>query len=616
MLIKQKLSLNAAIVIIAMLVMFGLSAWALTTVETLGRGQELALSLESDMLSMRRHEKDFMARSDLKYVPRFDEKISHTAVVLTELKDIAQRYDLSLPELNQLSTTFLQYQDSFHAVVKATEEVGLDHESGLQGELRKAVHNIETELKALSADSVMVTMLQLRRAEKDFILRGALKYPEKFSKLIVTLKQQLQQLNVDPMVLGYADRYQEKFTAYVEGQQRLGLSSNEGLRLKMRQRIQSTEELLETTIQKVGDQLSSSISWAHTLAITVFIAVLVITIASAYLIGRSIFQPINRIQRDIHKIHETHDLNLRVDQSGKDEIAMMAAALNEMLKGFQKVICQVNEAVVAMNDTTDQLSLSAARTASDIDRQRVETDQVATAVTEMVSTVEEIAHNTELMADNARSTHQDALNGQGQVQEAISLIRNLSDQLEGSVGSVTELSEQSQTIGQVLGVIEDIAEQTNLLALNAAIEAARAGEQGRGFAVVADEVRALAGRTQDATQEISEIITSLQTKTGDIVQLIHDSRSQGAESREQAGKVEEILMSITQDVTDISDRATQVAAAIEEQSSVANEVGQNIVVIRDITEDSSEAVKRNSEASEEISQQASRLQQVVAVFRV
>lgn len=614
--IKHKLSINAAIVTSAMLVMFGLFYWALTNVEKLGRGQELALGLEADMLSMRRHEKDFMVRSDLKYVPRFDERIAHTGEILKELKFIARDYGLNLPELEQLQTVFSQYRASFHAVVKATEKVGLDHESGLQGALRQAVHNIETELKALSADTVMVTMLQLRRAEKDFILRGAMKYPEKFNKLIIMLRQQLEQLGVDPRVMGYADYYQEKFSAYVDGRQKLGLNSDSGLRLKMRERIQSTEALLKSTVSKVSEQMALSISRARMLAITVFITVLVITALSTYLIGRSIFQPINRIQRDIHKIHETHDLNLRVSISGNDEVTLMADSLNQMLKGFQQVIFQVNEAVGSMNQTTGLLSSSSARTASDIERQRTETDSVATAVTEMVSTVEEIARNTELMADNARNTHSDAMNGQGQVHQAIDMIRNLSDQLEGSVNSVAELSEQSQTIGQVLGVIQDIAEQTNLLALNAAIEAARAGEQGRGFAVVADEVRALAGRTQDATQEIAEIIASLQSKTSDIVQLIHESRNQGLESREQASQVEQVLMSITRDVTDISDRATQVAAAIEEQSSVANEVGQNIVIIRDITEDTSEAVKRNSEASEEISQQASQLQYVVSAFRV
>ena len=614
--IKHKLSVNAAIVISAMLVMFGLFYWALTNVEKLGRGQELALGLEADMLSMRRYEKDFMARNDLKYVPRFDSSIRHTEEILVELKTIAQDYDLKLPELDQLHTTFAEYQASFHAVVKATEKVGLDHESGLQGELREAVHNIEAELKALSADAVMVTMLQLRRAEKDFILRGDMKYPGKFSQLIKLLKQQLAQQGVDQTVITYADTYQTKFTAYVAGRQLLGLDSDSGLRLEMREKIQSTESLLTSTVDKVSDQLAASISRARILAITVFLLVLVITALSTYLIGRSIFRPINRIQQDIHNIHETHDLNLRVSLSGNDEVAQMANSLNEMLKGFQQVIFQVNEAVGSMNQTTGLLSSSSARTASDIERQRTETDSVATAVTEMVSTVEEIARNTELMADNARNTHSDAMNGQGQVHQAIDMIRNLSDQLEGSVSSVAELSEQSQTIGQVLGVIQDIAEQTNLLALNAAIEAARAGEQGRGFAVVADEVRALAGRTQDATQEIAEIIASLQSKTSDIVQLIHESRNQGLESREQASRVEQILMSITRDVTDISDRATQVAAAIEEQSSVANEVGQNIVIIRDITEDTSEAVKRNSEASEEISQQASQLQYVVSAFRV
>ncbi|UJL41236.1 hypothetical protein KDH10_002168 [Shewanella vesiculosa] len=241
---------------------------------------------------------------------------------------------------------------------------------------------------------------------------------------------------------------------------------------------------------------------------------------------------------------------------------------------------------------------------------------VATAITEMGATIDEIAKNTELAATKASQTHDNAQSGQQGVELTVQKITLLAKQLVDSAAVVTELEKDSVTIGSVLDVIRGIADQTNLLALNAAIEAARAGEQGRGFAVVADEVRSLAMRTQSSTEEISSIISILQSRTHSIVSLMQESQQQGRESAEQAEIAGQVLRQITDDVTNIMDMSTQIAAAIEEQSMVAAEVGKNVVIIRDIADESSHAAEENAAASEDVRIRAKALKEAVSQFSV
>jgi methyl-accepting chemotaxis protein len=241
---------------------------------------------------------------------------------------------------------------------------------------------------------------------------------------------------------------------------------------------------------------------------------------------------------------------------------------------------------------------------------------VATAVTEMVATIEEISTNTHEAANKAEATNKNALEGKLGVESTINQIQLLSDSLSASERVVEELAKDSETIGSVIDVIRSIAEQTNLLALNAAIEAARAGEQGRGFAVVADEVRTLASRTQDSTQEIENIINSLQERTKNIVNLMSNCKEQGNESAQQANSAGNKLEEITQDISLIMEMNTTIAAAIEEQSSVALEVNKHVVLIRDVAEQAGKSALQNEAMSEELAQQAQVLHSEVNRFVV
>jgi len=202
------------------------------------------------------------------------------------------------------------------------------------------------------------------------------------------------------------------------------------------------------------------------------------------------------------------------------------------------------------------------------------------------------------------------------VDETIAIINHLADDVEQGASAVNQLREDSENVGTVLDVIRGIAEQTNLLALNAAIEAARAGEQGRGFAVVADEVRTLAGRTQESTQEIQEMIESLQTGSKEAVELMTQSSEQTLSGVQQTGKAGEALTAIANEVERINDMNTQIASAAEEQSSVAEEINHNVVSISQVTSETAQGAEQTARASEDLANLATDLQNMVARFKV
>ena len=372
-------------------------------------------------------------------------------------------------------------------------------------------------------------------------------------------------------------------------------------------------ELLQNqTLAEIQDAEDNGIYLGGGIFLLIALALSIFT----YYIIRSIITPVENITRVISGVEKTKDLTLRCDTTGDDELALIATHFNSMVGSFQGLIEQVNEAVDAINTSCHELSKNANVASEGVLRQLNETDMVATAITEMGATIDEIAKNTELAALKASQTHDNARTGQTGVEETIAKIELLASQLNDSSKVVSELEQDSKTIGSVLDVIRGIAEQTNLLALNAAIEAARAGEQGRGFAVVADEVRSLAMRTQESTEEIAGIISTLQTRTRSIVQLMETSQRQGTESAEQAASAGTLLRQINDDVTNIMDMSTQIAAAIEEQSMVAAEVNKNVVVIRDIADESSHASEENAAASEDLRVRAAGLHKSVSVFKV
>ncbi|MES9829270.1 MAG: methyl-accepting chemotaxis protein [Candidatus Thiodiazotropha sp.] len=334
-----------------------------------------------------------------------------------------------------------------------------------------------------------------------------------------------------------------------------------------------------------------------------------------WLISRGVVKPICDAAVAMEGIASAEgDLTVRMDESGSDEVTRLSRAYNLFADKTEGMIKKVSGATANLSIRIGDFATLAEHTRDGVTKQHEQTTQVATAMTEMSATVHEVAQNTTQTAEAARQADQQANSGRDVVNAVTSSIDSLASEVGRAVETVQHVEQDSERIGSVLDVIRGIADQTNLLALNAAIEAARAGEQGRGFAVVADEVRTLAKRTQDSTEEIQEMIESLQTGVRETVTVMETSQQQAAESVDQAGRAHEALEEITRVVDTISQMSSQIATAAEEQSAVAEDINRNIVDITHVAEETSQDSVKSYDASEAMSKEVDLLGKLLSDF--
>ncbi|ADZ89877.1 methyl-accepting chemotaxis protein [Marinomonas mediterranea] len=349
-------------------------------------------------------------------------------------------------------------------------------------------------------------------------------------------------------------------------------------------------------------------------AITVIISV-VLAIAVAFWVGRSIRVPLAQVMKVLDVV-ANGDFTSRIKIETKDEFGDLAKWVNSLVDRLREVMGQIDQASNAVNRSSKANYDSAVQTQSMMKQQNEKTTNVASAMTEMAATVNEVAQNAEITLHKIQAVDQSAANSRDKMEHNIGEVESLVNQIESSTEVVNRLDEHSKNIGRILEVIQDIAEQTNLLALNAAIEAARAGEQGRGFAVVADEVRTLATRTHDSTEEIQNVIGQLQKGVKETVSSMQVCRNNAYSSVDEARNVGVALVDLQSLMNEIRDLSTQIATAAEQQSSVAQEINQSVHDIADSSEMASEGAKEGQESCRTVSELASKQQALLAQFKI
>ena len=347
------------------------------------------------------------------------------------------------------------------------------------------------------------------------------------------------------------------------------------------------------------------------------VIVIAILLAAAFMISNTIASNINRIIHSLAGMATGKgDLTIRLQTKAQDEVGDLVAQFNAFITHLQLMIKVLANLSKGVTDRTEEVRSIAQHTEKGIMAQQAEIQQVATAVTEMAQTAEEVSKNAGEASKATDKADHESTNGQNVVAQNISAISNLAEEIEGARQVIQTLAEEVQKIASASQDIRSIADQTNLLALNAAIEAARAGEQGRGFAVVADEVRTLAGRTGQSTNEIEAIINSLLSGAKQAVEVMERSKERALHSVTQSQTTGESLASILTSVHTINEMNLLVASSAEEQSAVAEEVSKNIVRINEVSDKTVLDAKATAKATSALSEQANQLKAIVNEFRV
>ncbi|WP_373685088.1 methyl-accepting chemotaxis protein [Pseudomonas sp. FG-3G] len=354
---------------------------------------------------------------------------------------------------------------------------------------------------------------------------------------------------------------------------------------------------------------------AKTVLVSAAVLAMLFGVIAALVITRQIVGPLDQTLKVAERI-AAGDLTHNLTSERRDELGQLQRAMQSMTVGLRQLIGGISDGVTQIASAAEQLSAVTEQTSAGVNSQKVETDQVATAMHEMTATVQEVARNAEEASEAAVAADQQAREGEKVVGEAIAQIERLALEVGNSTTAMGDLKRESDKIGSVLDVIKSVAQQTNLLALNAAIEAARAGEAGRGFAVVADEVRSLAQRTQKSTEEIEELIVGLQSGTEQVATIMDNSRTLTDNSVELTRRAGGSLENITRTVSAIQSMNQQIAAAAEQQSAVAEEINRSVLNVRDVSEQTASSSEETAASSAELARLGVHLQTLVGRFRV
>ncbi|EEY46022.1 methyl-accepting chemotaxis protein [Vibrio mimicus VM223] len=403
--------------------------------------------------------------------------------------------------------------------------------------------------------------------------------------------------------------------AVVTQEKVIGLKYNEGLQGNTRAQSHDVEEMFKTFSKTLTQAVDEKQQTMGTIKLTVTVTVVLVILLGIFQISRSINMRVSQLLLVIQKIAESNDISLRAELKGQDEITSVARYFNGLLDKFEQLISgsqskshQLYTSTSSMHNELEQV----------IEQFNVQSDHMglmATSVQQMVSTISEISESTNVAVEGVNQAARNAEHGRGVVVTTVKNIDLLSSTLQKSQHSIASLNAFVEKIGGAVSIIQGIAEQTNLLALNAAIEAARAGEQGRGFAVVADEVRSLATRTHQSTEEITRVVSNIQSQMSQVVDDIDLCNDQGQETLNASRQLDESLQQILRDMNTIQDNSQRIAAAIEEQGSVMNHVSESISELNTISENNMRSAQQCLIEVDTVSSQAHAMDEAVAEFR-
>lgn len=582
--IKNKLySLGVVAILGVVTVLFSTTHFAQTTSQ-LNQASLLVAKLEIRLLNLRRNEKDFLLRKDMKYLDKFNKNMDTFLSLESELAGILDANDL--PSSNQLKQDILKYQDGFNALVNAFEQRGLKPEDKLYGQYFNQLANIRS---SLDSDELVDLF--------------------KFNELV------LQGEFNGGLLPSNAASLERVAKSLIEQSKKIGLKYNQGLLGDTRGLSHNVEKQFKSFSGALAEQTEATRSQLATLKLIVTALVVLLIFGFIFQISRSINLQVSSLLHAIQQIAETNNVSLRAKLTNNDELSEIGSYFDRLLDKFESLIAGSQTKSANLSNSTGNMHSELQNVIEQFHVQADHTSMMATSVQEMVSTINEISESTSVAVEGVQQASVNAQTGRKVVETTVNNIDQLSSILGNSQESISSLNNHVDKIGDAVNIIQEIAEQTNLLALNAAIEAARAGEQGRGFAVVADEVRALASRTHQSTEEITKVVTAIQSQMSQVVTDIDQCNEQGGQTLEASKTLDSSLTQIIDDMTNIQANSERIASAIEEQGIVMNQVSESITELNSISEGNMSSAQQCLIEVDGIATQAGEMDKAVAEFK-
>jgi methyl-accepting chemotaxis protein len=585
MTIRQKLYFLGVIAILGIVALLGTSSHFENKSNDLNHAIKLVGDLEIRLLNLRRNEKDFLLRSNDKYLNKFDANVDKFIDTEKELANILKSNEL--PSSQQFKQDLLAYQRGFQNLVSAYQRYGLDSKSGLLAGYEQAL----LEAKQRSDHQQLLALVRFDSAVKAGLFNSDLLEGQYAPELIKTGKQLAAQKQV------------------------VGVAYDKGLLGETRALSHAVEEQFETFSTALSSAAAQRDEQMSTIKQVITALILVVIFALIWQISRSINTRVNSLLGTIRSISETNNMGLRSDLKGQDELFDISHHLNDLLDKLEHLISSTQEKSAQLTASTDNMHRELEGVMEQFHTQTDHTASMATAVQQMVATIGEISESTSVAVEGVHQAANNAEQGRGVVEATVTNIGQLTTILSNSQQSIGSLNQHVDKIGGAVNIIQEIAEQTNLLALNAAIEAARAGEQGRGFAVVADEVRALASRTHQSTEEITRVVADIQTQMSTVVADIDQCNDQGQQTLNASEKLDSSLQQIITDMHSIQGNSERIASAIEEQGIVMNQVSGSITELNAISENNMQSAQECLHEVNSVSAQAHDMDEAVAQFK-
>lgn len=585
MTIRQKLYFLGVIAILGIVALLGTSSHFANKSNELNHAIKLVGDLEIRLLNLRRNEKDFLLRSNDKYLNKFDANVDKFLNTERELASILTSNEL--PSSQRFKQDLLAYQKGFQNLVSAYQRYGLDAKSGLLAGYEQAL----LEAKQRSDHQQLLALVRFDSAVKS------------------------GQFNSDLLVGLYAPELIKTGKLVAAQKQVVGVAYDQGLLGETRALSHAVEEQFETFSTALSSAAAKRDEQMSTIKQVITALILGVIFALIWQISRSINTRVNSLLGTIRSISETNNMGLRSDLKGKDELFDISHHLNDLLDKLEQLISGTQEKSAQLTASTDNMHRELEGVMEQFHTQTDHTASMATAVQQMVATIGEISESTSVAVEGVHQAANNAEQGRSVVETTVTNIGQLTSILSNSQQSIGSLNQHVDKIGGAVNIIQEIAEQTNLLALNAAIEAARAGEQGRGFAVVADEVRALASRTHQSTEEITRVVVDIQAQMSTVVADIDQCNDQGQQTLNASEKLDSSLQQIITDMHAIQGNSERIASAIEEQGIVMNQVSGSITELNAISENNMQSAQECLHEVNSVSAQAHDMDEAVAQFK-